>query len=263
MVHQLLFERFEAWTLGLEIWNLESSNLALSKNIVLYNKLIVYLCRMHSVSEENYIKAIYHLQKGTALISTNEIAREMSTKPSSVTDMLKKLADKDLAEYVPYKGSRLTSNGVDCAHQIVRKHRLWEVFLVEKLDFSWDEVHEVAEQLEHIQSRKLIDELDKHLGFPRQDPHGDPIPDQDGNYEKIAQVQLSKLNQGDRGTITGVLDTSKEFLKYLDKHEIQLGSHLEILEREDFDDSFIIKTDHKTLHISQHIANNIYLKTNT
>jgi len=218
---------------------------------------------MHSVSEENYIKAIHHLQKGEQLVSTNDIAGKMNTKASSVTDMLKKLADKNLAEYVPYKGTRLTASGVDCANQIIRKHRLWEVFLVEKLDFTWDEVHDVAEQLEHIQSRKLIDELDKHLGFPRQDPHGDPIPDRDGNYEKVKQVQLSKLQKGDSGTITGVIDTSTHFLKYLDKHEMQLGSSIEILEREDFDESFLIKTDHKTLHISQSIASNIYLRTNS
>lgn len=216
---------------------------------------------MHSVSEENYIKTIHHIQVGEQLVSTNEIAAKMNTKASSVTDMLKKLADKNLAEYIPYKGARLTKSGVDCANQIIRKHRLWEVFLVEKLDFSWDEVHEVAEQLEHIQSRKLIDELDKHLGFPRQDPHGDPIPDQNGDYEKIVQTPLSKLSKGNTGRITGVMDTSKDFLKYLDKHKIELGSSIEILEREDFDGSLLIKTDHKTLHISQHIASNLYLNT--
>jgi DtxR family Mn-dependent transcriptional regulator len=216
---------------------------------------------MHSVSEENYIKTIHHLQYGNKLVSTNDIAGKMNTKASSVTDMLKKLSDKNLAEYVPYKGARLTKNGVDCANQIIRKHRLWEVFLVEKLEFSWDEVHEVAEQLEHIQSRKLINELDKHLGFPRQDPHGDPIPDDAGNYEKVAQIQLSQLKKGDLGRITAVIDTSTDFLKYLDKHQIELGGTIEILEREDFDESFLIKTDHKTLHISQNIAHNLFIKT--
>ncbi|KQC32495.1 iron-dependent repressor [Nonlabens sp. YIK11] len=216
---------------------------------------------MHSVSEENYIKAINHLQQGDALVSTNEIAGQMNTKASSVTDMLKRLADKNLAEYIPYKGSRLTKLGMDHANQIVRKHRLWEVFLVEKLGFNWDEVHDVAEQLEHIQSRKLIDELDKHLGFPRKDPHGDPIPDRDGNYEEVQQVPLAQLAKGDHGVITGVVDTSRKFLKYLDKHQIELGSKVEVLEREEFDGSFLIKTDHKTLHISESIASNIYLKT--
>lgn len=218
---------------------------------------------MHSVSEENYIKAIHHLQDGDNLVSTNKIAHQMNTKASSVTDMLKKLADKNLANYVPYKGSKLTKNGIDCANQIIRKHRLWEVFLVEKLDFTWDEVHDVAEQLEHIQSRKLIDELDKHLGYPKQDPHGDPIPDSDGNYEKIQLVPLSQMQNGDKGRLTNVLDSSKEFLKYLDKHHIEIGSAIEVLEREDFDDSFIIKTDKKQLHISKHIAQNLFLKTSS
>jgi DtxR family Mn-dependent transcriptional regulator len=218
---------------------------------------------MHSVSEENYIKAIHHLQDGNKLVSTNEIAHQMNTKASSVTDMLKKLSDKKLAEYVPYKGSRLTNSGVNCANQIVRKHRLWEVFLVEKLDFAWDEVHEVAEQLEHIQSRKLIDELDKYLCFPKQDPHGDPIPDRNGNYEEIQMVPLSQMQKGDKGRLSNVLDSSSGFLKYLDRHEIQLGSAIEIIEREEFDKSFLIKTAVKTLYISESIANNLYLKTSS
>jgi DtxR family Mn-dependent transcriptional regulator len=218
---------------------------------------------MHSVSEENYIKAIHHLQDGNKLVSTNEIAHQMNTKASSVTDMLKKLSDKKLAEYVPYKGSRLTNSGVNCANQIVRKHRLWEVFLVEKLGFAWDEVHEVAEQLEHILSRKLIDELDKYLCFPKQDPHGDPIPDRSGNYEEIQMVPLSQMQKGDKGRLSNVLDSSSGFLKYLDRHKIQLGSAIEIMEREEFDKSFLIKTAVKTLYISESIANNLYLKTSS
>jgi DtxR family Mn-dependent transcriptional regulator len=215
---------------------------------------------MHSVSEENYIKAIYHLQEDQVLVSTNEIAGRMNTKASSVTDMLKKLADKNLAEYIPYKGARLTENGVRCANQIIRKHRLWEVFLVEKLDFSWDEVHEVAEQLEHIQSQKLIDQLDKHLDFPKKDPHGDPIPDSNGNYEVINKTLLSQLKKGDKGALVGVIDTSSNFLKYLDKHSIQLGTQIEVLEREDFDNSFTLQVNAKSLQVSQQIADNLYLK---
>jgi DtxR family Mn-dependent transcriptional regulator len=215
---------------------------------------------MHSVSEENYIKAIYHLQEDQVLVSTNEIAGRMNTKASSVTDMLKKLADKNLAEYIPYKGARLTENGVRCANQIIRKHRLWEVFLVEKLDFSWDEVHEVAEQLEHIQSQKLIDQLDKHLDFPKKDPHGDPIPDSNGNYEVINKTLLSQLKKGDKGALVGVIDTSSNFLKYLDKYSIQLGTQIEVLEREDFDNSFTLQVNAKSLQVSQQIADNLYLK---
>ncbi|WP_405378765.1 metal-dependent transcriptional regulator [Nonlabens sp. Asnod3-A02] len=215
---------------------------------------------MHSISEENYIKAIYHLQDGKALVSTNEIAGRMNTKASSVTDMLKKLADKNLAEYVPYKGARLTDKGVQCANQIIRKHRLWEVFLVEKLDFSWDEVHDVAEQLEHIQSQKLIDQLDKHLGFPKKDPHGDPIPDSHGNYEKTNKTILSKLKKGDKGTLIGLIDSSKNFLKYLDKQHMKLGTNIEIIEFEEFDLSYSIKVNESPLQISKQIADNLYIK---
>ncbi|WP_124979305.1 metal-dependent transcriptional regulator [Nonlabens xiamenensis] len=215
---------------------------------------------MHSVSEENYIKTIYHLQEGSALVSTNEIATRMNTKASSVTDMLKKLADKNLAEYIPYRGARLTENGWTCAVQIIRKHRLWEVFLVQKLNFAWDEVHDVAEQLEHIQSRKLINELDKLLGYPKRDPHGDPIPDQHGNFEKTHKTLVSQLNKGDRGTLVGVMDSSSQFLKYLDKHQIQLGTSIQILDREEFDQSFSIQANDKTLQISEQIADNLYLK---
>lgn len=214
---------------------------------------------MHSVSEENYIKAIYHLQDGVSLVSTNDIAGRMHTKASSVTDMLKKLADKKLVEYVPYKGTRLTQNGIDCATQIIRKHRLWEVFLVEKLNFSWDEVHEVAEQLEHIQSRKLIDEMDKLLDYPKYDPHGDPIPDAHGHYEKTIQTALSQLQKGQHGVLTGVLDTSTKFLQYLDKHQIELGTQIQLIEQEPFDGSCLIKTNVKEIHISKSIADNLYL----
>jgi DtxR family Mn-dependent transcriptional regulator len=215
---------------------------------------------MHSVSEENYIKAIYHAQRGDDLVSTNEIAARMNTKASSVTDMLKKLADKKLADYVPYKGTRLTQNGLNCAMQIIRKHRLWEVFLVEKLEFSWDEVHEVAEQLEHIQSRKLINQLDKLLGFPKHDPHGDPIPDSDGYFEKTSNVVLFQLNKEEQGSVVGVIDTSKSFLKYLDKHQIQLGTVIKVLEHEEYDHSLVIEFDNKKLTITQQTSENLYIK---
>lgn len=216
---------------------------------------------MHSISEENYIKAIYHLQDGEALVSTNDVAGRMNTKASSVTDMLKKLADKNLVEYVPYKGTRLTQNGIDCATQIIRKHRLWEVFLVQKLNFSWDEVHEVAEQLEHIQSRKLINEIDKLLDYPKYDPHGDPIPDAQGHYEKRNKIALSQLEKGATGILIGVLDTSAGFLQYLDKHNIELGCEIKLLEQESFDGSCHIKTSTKEINISKTIADNLYVKT--
>jgi DtxR family Mn-dependent transcriptional regulator len=212
-------------------------------------------------SEENYLKTIYHLTSMTKeLISTNAIAEKMVTKASSVTDMLKKLAEKDLVNYIKYQGVSLTENGKLAAKMIVRKHRLWETFLVEKLGFSWDEVHDVAEQLEHIKSEKLINKLDDFLGKPTEDPHGDPIPDAEGRVIKIEKRLLSELERNQFGICVGVKDTSSEFLKYLDKQEIALGSKIEILSKESFDLSLRIKVDSKVLTVSNKIASNLYIQ---
>jgi DtxR family Mn-dependent transcriptional regulator len=212
-------------------------------------------------SEENYLKAIYHLTfVSNAEVSTNAIAEKMDTKASSVTDMLKKLAEKDLVNYIKYQGVSLTENGKLAAKMIVRKHRLWEVFLVEKLDFSWDEVHDVAEQLEHIKSEKLINKLDDFLGNPTEDPHGDPIPNAEGQILKIDKRLLSELVENQSGICVGVKDTSSEFLKYLDKQEIALGSKIEIVSKESFDLSLRIKVDSKVLTVSNKIASNLYIQ---
>ena len=212
-------------------------------------------------SEENYLKTIYHL---TTLIdsevSTNAIAEKMDTKASSVTDMLKKLADKDLVNYKKYQGVSLTENGRLAAKMIVRKHRLWEVFLVEKLDFPWDEVHDIAEQLEHIQSDKLINKLDDFLGNPTEDPHGDPIPDVHGRIIKIEKQLLSELTENQSGICVGVKDTSSEFLKYLDKQEIALGSKISVINKESFDQSLRIQVGGKELTISHKIAGNLFVQ---
>ncbi|MCH3883896.1 metal-dependent transcriptional regulator [Tenacibaculum aquimarinum] len=216
---------------------------------------------MFTQSEENYIKAIYHLaaisEKG---ISTNAIAKKLDTKASSVTDMIKKLSDKEVVIYKKYQGVTLTDFGKKTAANIVRKHRLWEVFLVEKLNFSWDEVHDVAEQLEHIKSQKLIDELDALLDFPTHDPHGDPIPDKEGNLQTIEKSLLSVLTKGEIGILVGVNDSSSEFLRFLDKQGIALGQQITIIEKEPFDDSLSIKINDKKLSISNKIANNLYIK---
>jgi DtxR family Mn-dependent transcriptional regulator len=218
---------------------------------------------MFSDSEENYLKAIFHLERFSKEgVSTNAIAEQMHTKASSVTDMLKKLADKKLVNYVKYQGVTLTNSGRKTAAGIIRKHRLWEVFLVEKLDFSWDEVHEIAEQLEHIESDKLVDRLDKHLNFPKFDPHGDPIPGRDGTFPERDKVLLSELKKGDSGICVGVKDTSPSFLKFLDKNGIALGKKISVLDREEFDGSLKIKVGPETMTISQLISSNLYLKTN-
>ena len=212
-------------------------------------------------SEENYLKTIYHLTAISELeVSTNAIAEKMETKASSVTDMLKKLAEKDLVNYKKYQGVSLTEKGSLSAKMIVRKHRLWEVFLVEKLNFPWDEVHDIAEQLEHIKSEKLINKLDDFLGNPTEDPHGDPIPNANGQIISIDKQLLSELNEEQVGICVGVKDTSSEFLKYLDKQEIALGSKIEIISKESFDLSLKIKVDLKELTISNKIASNLFVK---
>ena len=216
---------------------------------------------MFTLSEENYLKAIYHLEidadKG---ISTNSIAKKLETKASSVTDMVKKLSEKEVVVYKKYQGVKLTNYGKKTAANIVRKHRLWEVFLVEKLNFSWDEVHDVAEQLEHIKSPKLINQLDSFLGFPSNDPHGDPIPDKEGNLKIIEKSLLSTFYKNESGVCVGVDDSSSVFLRYLDKKGITLGKQITVLEKEDFDDSLSIEMDNKKFSISNKIANNLYMK---
>lgn len=212
-------------------------------------------------SEENYLKVIYHLSlNANKGVTTNAIANVMESKPSSVTDMVQKLAEKELVIYKKYQGVELTEQGRFMALMIVRKHRLWEVFLVDKLDFSWDEVHDVAEQLEHIKSEKLTNKLDEFLGFPTEDPHGDPIPDKEGKIAKIEKQLLSEIPAGRRAICVGVKDSSSTFLQYLDKQQIALGSTLEVVSKEDFDLSLTLRVDNKDVTVSNKIAGNLFVK---
>lgn len=212
-------------------------------------------------SEENYIKVIYYLSLNSKdEIATNTIADKMEAKASSVTDMLKKLADKGWLHYQKYQGVLLTENGLKKAKSIVRKHRLWEVFLVDKLEFSWDEVHEIAEELEHIQSEKLIEKLDAFLDYPSEDPHGDPIPDKNGNILKKEKLLLSEMKVGSNFICVGVKDSSTPFLQYLDKQKIALGTKITLLEYEAFDNSFTIAINGNTILLSSKVANTIYVK---
>ena len=212
-------------------------------------------------SEENYLKTIYHLTSSSNReVSTNEIAEMIATKASSVTDMLRKLAEKDLLNYKKYQGVSLTEKGKLTAKMIVRKHRLWEVFLVEKLNFSWDEVHDIAEQLEHIKSEQLINKLDDFLGNPTEDPHGDPIPDAYGKIIKTEKLLLSELPQNQTGICVGVKDSSTEYLKYLNKNQIALGTKIEIITKEEFDQSLKIRIENQELIISNKIASNLFVR---
>lgn len=213
-----------------------------------------------SFTEENYLKAIFHLSPQEAeAVSTNAIAEALQTKAASVTDMLKKLADKNLINYVKYQGVTLTHNGRQAAIGIIRKHRLWEVFLVDKLNFKWDEVHELAEDLEHINSAKLIDSLEAFLGFPKVDPHGDPIPDKNGVLKEPILVPVSKMNINQTGIISGVKEHSTLFLNYLEKTGLVLGKQVKVQDLIEFDGSVIIALDKQVLTISRDVAKNILI----
>lgn len=214
---------------------------------------------MNSLTEENYLKAIYKLiEQNNEAISTNAIAEKMSTKAASVTDMLKKLSDKKLINYQKYQGVTLSSKGEKVALNVIRKHRLWEMFLLEKLDFKWDEVHDVAEQLEHINSEKLIAQIDKFLNYPKFDPHGDPIPDANGKIQQQKSKSLANYKKNDALIMTGVVDHSTAFLQYLDKSGLALGNEIKIKEVIEFDRSLQIIINKKTaIFISNDVAKNI------
>jgi DtxR family transcriptional regulator, Mn-dependent transcriptional regulator len=217
---------------------------------------------MLTTSEENYLKAIYKIsQKKGIPVSTNDLADELSTSPASVTDMIKKLYEKKLVDYQRYQGTYLTTEGGKLATQLVRRHRLWECFLVEKLSFGWEEVHDIAEQLEHIQSDELVNRLEEYLNFPRFDPHGDPIPDRTGRFTIRAQTPLVSLNLTDRVEVVGVAIHDSQFLRYLGEMNIEIGTQLEILEKFEYDGSMRIRIDgHSPTLISPIIAKNIHVK---
>jgi len=215
---------------------------------------------MNTFAEENYLKAILSLSlQSGELVSTNEIASEINTSAASVSDMLKKLQEKDLIIYTKYKGVSLNKKGEKIAVNILRKHRLWETFLVRKLDFNWDEVHDVAEQLEHIKSERLMDKLDSFLNFPKFDPHGEVIPTKDGEIPKTDRISLSEIEENNKGTVLGVTLDDSSFLQYLNKLEIQIGTEIEIFDRIDFDKSVNISINNKKQNISNQVAKHLLI----
>ncbi|MGK7395870.1 MAG: metal-dependent transcriptional regulator [Candidatus Cyclobacteriaceae bacterium M3_2C_046] len=216
---------------------------------------------MLSYAEENYLKAIYRLSEGGQKnVSTNSIAEVLQTKPASVSDMIGKLAHKKVINYIKYQGVDLSDLGKKEALRIIRKHRLWEVFLVEKLKFNWDEVHDVAEQLEHIRSTLLIRRLDEFLGYPQYDPHGDPIPDESGEFKEKPQIPLQDFVENSGGIIVAVNDTRSVFLQYLDKIGAYIGAKVKVISKEEFDGSMQILIDNKkTVFISSEVSENILL----
>ena len=213
-----------------------------------------------SVSEENYIKSIYHLQQDAGTVNTNALAAEMQTKAASVTDMLKKLSAKKILQYEKYKGFKLTDNGKKVALNVVRKHRLWEYFLVEKLGFEWDKVHDIAEELEHISSTVLIEKLQHFLGNPSFDPHGDPIPDSNGKIPKLNQLNLTTLPLNKTAFVSSVGNQSPPMLEMLKHYTIAIGSQIKLIKRFEFDGSLEIKVAKQAACIlTEQIAKNIFV----
>jgi len=216
---------------------------------------------MTTLAEENYLKAILKISNYSLdTVSTNAIAKELKTKASSVTEMIKKLTDKKLVNHQKYKGVSLSKSGYKTAIDIVRKHRLWECFLVSKLKFDWDEVHDVAEQLEHIKSSKLIDSLDIFLGKPKKDPHGEPIPNINGQFSKSNSLLLSEFPYDVSGEVIGVTNDNPSLLKYLDSIKLTIGSKVIINKKIDFDNSFEIVINNRQSHISYEVAKTLLIK---
>lgn len=212
-----------------------------------------------SQSEENYLKTIFHLQVGTEAVTTNALAEKLQTRPASVTDMMKKLNAKKLLHYKPYYGFYLSTEGKKIALNVIRRHRLWEYFLAEKLKFSWNEVHEVAEELEHVSSKKLIDKLDEYLEFPQFDPHGDPIPDSKGKIRSYDEVTLVDLPLNQPAEVRRVANQSEEMLELLQHKNIGIGTRLEVKKHFDFDHSIELKIKTSTITISEQLAKNIFV----
>lgn len=212
-------------------------------------------------AEENYLKAIFKIsEKEPGPVLTNALAAAMGTSAASATDMLKRLSEKQLVAYEKYRGVTLTPEGDRLATTLIRKHRLWEVFLVDKLGFAWDEVHDFAEQLEHIQGDSLTDRLDEYLGHPRYDPHGDPIPDAQGRWIRRPQVRLATLLPGQKGIVTGVDDHTSPFLQYLDELGIALGVTIELLDRTAYDQSSKVRIAGKEYTLSEKASQNLFLR---
>lgn len=214
-------------------------------------------------SEENYLKAIYGIAKRNEKgANTNAIAKRLDTKASSVTDMIKKLSEKGLVNYKKYKGTELTAEGHQVAVGVIRKHRLWETFLVKHLRFKWDQVHDIAEQLEHVHSQELIDRLDAFMDHPKFDPHGDPIPDKDGNIVAMrATATLNEIPKDEIARLVGVQDSSDEFLRFLDGVGLRLGTQLTVVRRFEFDNSMEVSTHFKSgITLSQQVCKNLVVQ---
>tara|TARA_B100001564_G_scaffold112491_1_gene93373 strand:+ start:992 stop:1660 length:669 start_codon:yes stop_codon:yes gene_type:complete len=211
-----------------------------------------------SKSEENYLKSIFNLSEfGNKQVTTNSISKILNIEPASVTDMIKKLSKKKLIYHEKYKGSTISKSGIKIALQIIRRHRLWEVFLYDKLNFKWDKIHDIAEELEHVSSEELIDNLDKFLKYPKIDPHGDPIPNKLGEMNFVDKISISDLNVNENGIVSRIINEDEEFFHLLKKLKIEIGTEVKIIDKIEYDESIEILINKKTVIISKDIANNI------
>jgi DtxR family transcriptional regulator, Mn-dependent transcriptional regulator len=216
---------------------------------------------MHQETIENYLKTIYHLSDGNAFVVTNkELADRLNVIPATVTEAVKKLHVLKLVEYEKSYGTRLTSQGIKQALNIVRRHRIWETYLAQELGFGWDEVHELAEELEHIKSDKLVQKLAQKIGNPSYDPHGDPIPDEKGRFQKTTFKKLSEAKAGRTYTLSGVADHSPAFLKFLDRYKLKIGTSIKVLEIESFDGSMVTICNSKEVRLSLQVVSNLLVR---
>ena len=215
---------------------------------------------MNSLTEENYLKALYHLINDNDEVSVNDLSRQLNIKMPSVNSMIKKFADKKWVKYESYKPIKLTESGKKEASLIVRKHRLTEMFLVEKMGFGWENVHEIAEQLEHIHSEVFFDKMDEILNYPKVDPHGEPIPDKDGNVIQPDLKKLSKCQENEIVELASVTTSSEEFLNFLNKRNLSLGTEIKVLQREDFDQSMKVFYNDQEENFSKTVCDRLLVK---
>ena len=215
---------------------------------------------MNSLTEENYLKALYHLINDNDEVSVNDLSRQLNIKMPSVNSMIKKFADKKWVKYESYKPIKLTESGKKEASLIVRKHRLTEMFLVEKMGFGWENVHEIAEQLEHIHSEVFFDKMDEILNYPKVDPHGEPIPDKDGNVIQPDLKKLSKCQENEIVELASVTTSSEEFLNFLNKRNLSLGTEIKVLQKEDFDHSIKVSYNGQEENFSKTVCDRLLVK---
>ncbi|MBV6879702.1 metal-dependent transcriptional regulator [Epilithonimonas ginsengisoli] len=215
---------------------------------------------MNSLTEENYLKALYHLVNENDEVSVNDLSRQLNIKMPSVNSMVKKFAEKNWVKYESYKPIKLTESGKKEASLIVRKHRLTEMFLVEKMGFGWENVHEIAEQLEHIHSDAFFDKMDEILNYPKMDPHGEPIPDKDGNVLQPDHKKLSKCKENETVELASVTTSSEDFLNFLNKRDLSLGTKLKILQIEGFDQSMLVAYNGREENFSKTVCERLLVK---